>query len=598
MLFARVLFSACLMCAWQSAAAPPSELVFPAATCGWISTANLPGVNTSFGKCSFGRLGREPALAPFLESVRRAKASPLDALEHTSGLSWDALNDVSEGEVAGGVVEYVGEDAGLALYAVLDPASPTTRAVLEGSQKQLLAEGARLVSAPGDPGTQVFRRPSGEVVVHVLGPDYLIAANREDLAATMSERASQAQSAGGLADDPSFQESGRMTTLDDLDSASTFRFFVNLVAMLEVLDDRDAIDEEAGKLTPREEAAKHGYDAVRGVSGAVRFGEVGADARYQFSVLLRTPFEKSMKMVQLRDAELPPPPDWIPANSVSFLTTFWDLGEMVPNLGPLFDDVAGDGIEGTFEDILVDLKADDGPGVDLQQDLFSHLGPRVHIVKQQLLPIGPKSDCDSLMVELDDEYAVADALEALVRDDPTVRSVPFAGRPHALWRMGVPQRDKAQAVRFTTTGLTVANGYFVIATNFDVVRTLLGSSGQSSGLADADDFRTAAQWLLENVGSRGCLRIVSRMNRDVHVTYELARRGKLEDAETIYASLARLAAQEGSGVSTDGPDYSLLPDYEKVESYLGVNGMQGRLHPNGWLFDGAIQPPVPPATVP
>ncbi|QDU88003.1 hypothetical protein Pla175_13720 [Pirellulimonas nuda] len=570
-------------------AAPPSERVFPSTTCGWISTAGLAEVNQAFTASSLGRLGADPALGPFLDSVRRAKASPLDGLEHASGLRWQELIEVAAGEAAGAVVEYPGEDAGLALYVAVDRASPAVDRVLADARRRLLAEGAQPTTIDGA-DAQAYRRPSGELVIYVLGPDYLISANHAGLAATLSQRAAAAAPAGGLGEEASFTESGLMAARQQPNASPSMRFYVDLVTMLEVLDDRDAIDDEAGKLTPREEAAKHGYDAIRGLSGWVEWNGSGVDLSYRLGVLLQTPLRSSMKMVRLFDAELPQPPDWIPADSISFLTTYWDLTQIVPNLGVLFDEVAGDGIEGTFNDILVDLQADDGPGVDLQGDLFEHLGPRVHVVKQQLLPVGPKSDCDSLLVQVDDEEAVAEAVEALVVGDPTVRRVPFPGRPHALWRVGVPQRADLQAVRFTTTGLTVANGHLVVATNFDVVRTLLGSSGQATRLADADDIRAATEWLLENVGEQGCLRVVSRLYLDLHVTYELARQDKLDDAESIYASVARLAAQE-SEQSAGGPDYALLPDYSLVAPYLGVDCLQGRLHPSGWVFEGALLAP-------
>ncbi|MHC2066314.1 hypothetical protein ACYFX5_02490 [Bremerella sp. T1] len=66
----------------------------------------------------------------------------------------------------------------------------------------------------------------------------------------------------------------------------------------------------------------------------------------------------------------------------------WKVPAAFRYMGPLFDETYADGIEGTFDDVLLDIKAEDGLGIDLVERVAS-LGPEANLT---LRPMDDRMD--------------------------------------------------------------------------------------------------------------------------------------------------------------------------------------------------------------
>ena len=114
------------------------------------------------------------------------------------------------------------------------------------------------------------------------------------------------------------------------------------------------------------------------------------------------------------------------------LDLYFDVLSAFDHVGPLFDEVYGDGDRGMWQSVLRNLKdASDGPRVDLRNELIARLGSRITVVSDYVLPITPGSQRLLFAVEARDEKAVARAPgEAVTQRQEAPAAAP--GRARAL----------------------------------------------------------------------------------------------------------------------------------------------------------------------
>ena len=82
---------------------------------------------------------------------------------------------------------------------------------------------------------------------------------------------------------------------------------------------------------------------------------------------------------------------WVPRQLASYLTLNWKLRDAWSYCETLVDEFIGD--EGAFQDVKNSLKFDPhGPRIDVDNDLVAHLGKRVTLFTDNVIPITPTSE--------------------------------------------------------------------------------------------------------------------------------------------------------------------------------------------------------------
>jgi len=294
-----------------------------------------------------------------------------------------------------------------------------------------------------------------------------------------------------------------------------------------------------------------------------------------------------MQLFDLVNNDLLPPPPWTPDTVSAYSQMFWNLGHALEHVGPMFDESLGE--DGLFEEVLEDWRQPfpDGPGVDLQSDMFDYLSPFVEFVGlcDRSRKIGPRSEAMIVSTKIRDEIAVADALDRLLDGDDTVARLPMQGRPHDLWRIGgegsVLVDDSQRRLTFSSTGVTVWNDRLSMSSNFELFQRFVATSRSAlPALAEAPDFRAVDQALDGYVGRHACASMFIRQAADYYATYELFRTGQAAAAESIYAQI--LVGMLGKE-RLDQTDFSALPPFEEsVAPRLGVVGIRAVAEEAGW----------------
>lgn len=325
------------------------------------------------------------------------------------------------------------------------------------------------------------------------------------------------------------------------------------------------------------------------MGGWALLGQSDLDARYHFRIWAPQPRRLGMKLLDFQSLSNASPSPWVPVTNVSsYATLGWNLQPILENLGPLVDEVVED-VTGksdqTLERFLDQLAADDGPGIDLQNDLMPLLGQRIEYINIFTPPASETSERSLVALELNQsldnvEADVADIIELLVDAGDTLDlKIPSFAYP--LWKLGSGQRAGG-GPSFSTPGVMVANGRLFIASDYKVIHDYVAVKQPVSSLAAKDEFEQVESFMNETAGSGPAIRVVAFPAEDFENTYELLRTGRVDRAESIYMLLLSplLAANK------DVIPFEQLPNFRNFKKTLGPVGIQLNVLGDGWDLQG------------
>ena len=205
--------------------------------------------------------------------------------------------------------------------------------------------------------------------------------------------------------------------------------------------------------------------------------------------------------------------DWLPRKLASYRTFSIDMDNAFKYFGSLFDAIAG--YEEAFAGVLEGLERDPyGPQVDVQKDFVAHLGDRMVLVTDYELPITPKCERFMIVVELNNEEAIAKTVEKFMKSDPNATSTEFEGE--IIWEIhepeadlsgmdldlndldllepteGAAQDDAFGASALTSSAVCVTDGHLFIASHADFLHKVLSLQEEQDELSEPP--LTSAKW--------------------------------------------------------------------------------------------------------
>ncbi|MCA9235243.1 MAG: hypothetical protein KDA44_07215 [Planctomycetales bacterium] len=598
LLSATALFgrSVCAADAWRP------EQWLPATTLAWAGTESLPALTEAWVKTDLGSLLSSDDFAAFEQQLAKTSTSRAQPWRDVTGFDWNLVRTLCRGGLSVSISE-MGPGAPATLVIVEVDPDGSAGDLIEVVSASLERDEFRVDASAAEVGSRTWRRDDGAVRAAALVDNLLLLGDSQELIAdviarrsTLSNPASGESTppatpgASSLADVKAFQAAFQLAARDADASFSQrpLRFFVDAIGL-----DRLYSEQEHPGSDPahKDFSARHGLDSLRGAAGLAYLNEAGCDWFVRSGIYVEGPRTKAMQLFDLVNADVLQPPPWMPDTIAAYTQLSWKLAHALPHIGPMFDDSLGE--EGLFEEVLEDWRQPfpDGPGVDLQSDLFDHFAPCVEIVGMcdRDHKLGPRSEAMIVSMKISDDVAVADALDRLLDGDDTVARLPMQGRPHDMWRIGgegsVLVDDGNQHLKFSSTGMTVWNDRLSMSSNFELFQRFVATSrNKLPALADAPDFRAVEQALDGFVGRQACASMFVRQAADFYATYELLRTGQAAEAESIYAQLlVRMLGKD----RLEEIDFSTLPPFDaSVAPRLGIVGVRAVAEDAGWHATG------------
>ncbi|MDA0283016.1 MAG: hypothetical protein O3B86_06640, partial [Planctomycetota bacterium] len=565
----------------------------PQTTRAFIAVDNADRLEAAWNQTQTGQLASSAEMKPFVEEADRYfHQFALPNFVKTTGTTIDELRSVASGQMSGALVEAA--NGSTVTMIIVDVAGKTAdaTALLKTISERFTERGTTGESVKQD-GADIRSwkwkiADSGEArtSVWLLKDDTLLfSTNLAEVDNTLKRWAQPETSLSTL---DSFRKSSESCNIEGM-SSPALRWYVDPIGLLRLVHKPGPFDEPEDH--PAEFAKRHGLDAVKAISGNVTGAVAPYDLIVRVTIYAPKPHRGTMAIFDFPgDADLTTG-TWVP-NSVNMLTTLnFNLTSAFENIGGLFDDLYADGIEGTFNDIMTDLKADDGPRVDVRNDVIEKLSSQISILNESELPIAGKNERSFVSVQIaNDEDGVAQAVKRMLRDDPGVRRYRVTGYPNDLWTIGEStERDNEEegAPRLRTLAVMVARKQLMIATSAQAIRSVL-TQATVEPVADAEEFKRvmAAIAKLNPQGTIG--RAWSNVPQDIETTYELVRSGRLEEVESVYGMIVGMAIKRFRDAETGESkiDFNKLPEFSSIRHYFGTAGLVGENVTDAWRITG------------
>jgi len=512
---------------------------------------------------------------------------------------------------------------------------PQRQVALEKADRNLLKDGAKkshkaisgvsvtIYDLPAKEDRQEARR-----VVYFLKDGLLAGADGLDALSDLIGRLG-AKGKESLSTVPTYQALMKRLASDAGSLKPDVRWFVDPLAVVEYR----AKDNEK-KLKNVKMLRGEGFSAVQAIGGFVNLSVNEYEVLHRTAVYAPKPYERAMGMLEFPNSPPPSPPDWVAQNVVSFTTVNWEIKTAFERFSTLFDQLFGEGSEGTFNDTIDSVRDDpNGPGIDIRKDLVGHLGNRVMVLTDYELPITPSSERFVVAIETANEKALAAAVQKSLETDDNVVKREF--KNYIIWEMKAEEDalasvvverpddatgnaalgvvtvsnspdDKApaggrlrsklgneeeeEAVKLPNAAVAVARGHLFVSSHVDFLEKVLGDNEEGGRLADNADYKRVNEELTKLGAGEVCIRNFTRADEQLRITYDLFKTGKLPESETVLAQIIRSAQEEPADGTLRKPEFdgSKLPDYEVVRKYLGIGGTYVATEENGWVVVGFL----------
>lgn len=600
-------------------AVEPSEKLLPDTTKGFFSVTNMKNLVDHWNETQVGKLMKDPIMEPFREDAQRQFEERWVGVREKLGLTIDDLRGVPSGEVAVALLQPGPKQSALVLLADVTGHQEKAAELLKKAAANLLQQKAvKRTEKIGGLEVDVFdipkenpddeEEPQRHAVLLLHGDLVIVTDSAAAMGAVLERQAGS--DAKSLADVPAFQAAMKRCAEDaGKDNVPQIRWFIEMFGYAEAV--RSGIPEhQRRRAKPLTETLRNtGFDAMAGIGGHVSFAVEGYEFIHRTMVSAPPPYEKSMKMLSFPNKAECAPQAWVPRDVATYTTSFVDIRNAFKNLGPLADEVIGE--KGAWPDVLAGLKEDPhGPQIDLEIELIDQLGNQVTIITDFITPITTTSERILIAIEVENEAAVAKALEKLLQAEENVEKrilkdsklliyevVPPEEKPLVPQiSLGFPGEDPLRQEAeeepegpglFPNAAITVTNGQLYVASHLDYLVQVLKQREERDALAKAVDFQVIEQ-RVKDLGKERCAWVFSRTDKEYRATYELIRQGKMPESETMLGRMLNtiFGAGKKGVLRQQEVDGSKLPEFDAVRRHLGTAGGFGVSEENGWFLKG------------
>ncbi len=414
-LAASVIFSMCsaVLSAESVQAAITSAQWLPADVKFHVSILDYPDARPRFDKTGLGELLKDERMQPFLKDLpnqlrSRAGGSWLGLMWVELGVEWNQFAKVPSGEVAWAVFDMDDSPAAVLMADVTGRDEEVKR--LCGEIEAAMSRRGISATQQEVAGTtltlyQLPKRGTSEAttLVHFLRNGTFVATQHEQLAKRVVSRVGVEQP-DNLAGLGPYQQVMRQCRAAAADEPHVLAFaipFDCLAMMAEVAREKKVEAERAPEIY-----RSQGFDALSAIGAIVLMDGGESDFRFFASLYAPKPWSKSMQMIDLRNGTLAME-QWIGSQVSACSVLNLHASSVYGNLGPFFDEVIANGIEGAWGDILGALRDDpDGPRLDLNQEILAFLSGPAIVVEAEELPVEPTSPEVVLAIKSSDEAAL------------------------------------------------------------------------------------------------------------------------------------------------------------------------------------------------
>ena len=593
---------------------PPASRLLPSDTLAYIRIRNTSELRAGFSRSTLGQMLNDPAMRPFVSDTYQTVSQLMEEFASQVGLSLDEMLAIPKGQVSLAVVpgappeepkagnsDEKSEESDEEIAARMqrqrrDRNSFAGVFLIEtGQQNDSAASMRKLIETIGELAkrnqfvdseeeigghrvtTWKSPRGRGPVVewfdrdgVFVIGvgrraaADVLERWHETDAPENRKAAAERSQTAASdsmiLENLSSNRDFGAVMTRCVGAEAETpqITFFANPYAIAQKI-----ISRSSSSFFIQPIVEELGIEKIRGVGGSVFRGGDIVEGIIHLHVVIDPPRDGFFGVVRPESVE-PTPPEWVPADTTSYLTANWDIATAAENLAKIVNRFAGEGSFERFTEDRIQARLD----VSLKDDLLANLTGRYVGVRRYQEPAAWNA------IARMDALQVRDVKKAREMLDKIRQKLPASDmRPETIGDIQVyfakPGRELPDTMRQVERSVMLLDDYLVLSDSREVVEQAIRTrSGSQPRLIDDTDFAL----MLSELGAKlaGEQPFFLSFNRDAdsyRVLYDLAASPTLAGAFDRRGANSPVAQKFSELLQRQN-----LPKFEQLRKYFNVSG--------------------------
>lgn len=563
----------------SAAERPSAERLLPDHTVAMLSVPSVPQLTEHFFNSSIGKMSQDPQMRPLMAALYGSLSDLVGEAKDRVGLSLGEMLALPQGEATVALV--APPDRPPALIVVIDVKEQiaNARTLLEkGAVAMEAAEAEKTEEEVGETKITAFQTRRGRQRTAaffekdncvVLGSDVEVL--KGVLARWGGEKTET------LADNFNFNSIMNRCRADKSMPPQVI-WYADPISLLKAAGSGNAGMAVALALLP-----SLVLDGVLGIGGTLAFDVGPYDYLVRTHLLLQSPREGVLKMVDFKPVESNPE-RWVPRDIASYATLSWDMQSSFRTLSTVYDSFTSPGaLSRELSNRIL------GPtGIDFEKEILPHLEGRITLVSRIAKPITMTSQQQLLAVKLRETQTVEEALSKLVEKFPErLAWQEYAGKKYV--RVDVPEPPPRGRGRPRPEGageeqrppeprpeppprpepcVAVLDGYLIVVDRPAMFEQVVVTLAEGKSLADELDYKLMVSRLRRQAGDSSPAMIsFARPEEGMRALYELAQ------SENTRRGLQRRAARNRFWQSVDTAlNENPLPPFAVLEKYLSPQG--------------------------
>lgn len=546
-------------------------------------------------KTALGAMLGGKDFAPFYAELQKGEiAAPLNP-KPALGLDWADIARFKE-SAALAILEGEAKKPALVFLATGKEDAAEVKRVMVDAEKYFDGRKAKRVVKKVEGGevvtynvAAVAGKEAG-VCIHITKGDLFASTN----SASVSDRLLkqwEAGEKGSLAADNEFKKVDAQSRKMAGEKGTDVRWFVHPLELAALLQSQEK--RARGTKDWVTVAGKQGVSAVVSIGGVISLQpDKNHDLEVASLIVAKRPFERGMRLFDLKPGKPIPPAAWVEADVGSYLSWNMDFAAALEGAGLWVDEKIND--PGFFAAYLGNLRLD--KQVDVKKDIIGRLGPGMFAISdfhRAKDPSNPTGSRRLIGVTSKEQVKLAKALALVSRDDPKlikeeniagnlVRSAPN-GEP--LFAEPDPAAPKDTKV---VQAYAVLPSLSLLSTDVAWLRSKLVAKEKVKPLVEDPAYKQLTSWtsMLEN--DKTCLRGFIRNDQSRRMDYETVRSSAVVPKSSLRAKMLKFVLLGDAAANAAKGPAAALPPFDALAPNLMPSGISMAVSPDGFELRAAV----------
>lgn len=613
----------------------PAIELLPESIAGLIRIPDLPKFCDAFEETNLGQIANDPAMQPFVEAQRQRIRNYLESANHKVGLRPEDLYEIVTGEAVFAWLPFEKDKRRPFAFCVVAD-TRGARAKAEVALKQIdedLTQGGSTRKDITYRGQEVRiytpeRKPGQlkiEQVAITLSDERIIAADRDSVVTDLLDAIAGEPKGSSISTVPDFKTvltragEAMREPLASGGGAIAGEWFARPFQMGRILRETFNVD-RGNDIDFLKLLEKQGFDAIKAAGGIAAVSGKRFDALHSAFVLappttdLPSKYQLAARMLQLVNTPREPIPGWVGDTVASFNRLHVRIEEAFWASETLIDEAMGDEI---FRPMINGIaKDEDGPQIDLENNVLPNLDNQIILLTDNTEPIGESSERMLVAIRVLDGEKVKQAIRKAMEVEPDTTKLDVVPGVE-IWRVEPGQGDEGfdseafddlvdlgfdddieeqppllqhWAIALVDQGKGSTAPYLMFSSHSELLietvrRIQQGAGGGFEDLAETQAVTKA----LRDLGCKDpAYDRVVRLKLSVRAKYELLRQGKLKESDSVLASLYRRLFTDQDEGEQESINADSLPPMQEIEKYFSSGGSYVDVVEDGWSVTGFL----------